>query len=265
MENSCWKKYRMSSKKWILASSYPKFRRNSALIPANAGLFHYAGNNPIRYIDPTGMYEQDHEDKVYSFDIRNKSDFDDVASIMMDKQREGYVARGYDSNTGNYLEFNSYSGMLKFSAGTKEPASLEDLLAQVNSFADKISKTLTAAYMNSAMSLDQTGKYSSFRNMKTFEKWGIPFTMYSVGNSVASGFINFIEKDYYGLAENFYDLGLTAIGYYGGPVGCVVSLELDYIRRGVKFAANELAKYKIYQERKILNNTSQFWFGINVK
>ena len=60
MENSCLKKYKPSSKKWILASRCAGLRRNSALIPANAGLFHYAGNNPVRYIDPTGMSDEDY-------------------------------------------------------------------------------------------------------------------------------------------------------------------------------------------------------------
>ena len=65
MENSCRKKHKPSPKKWILASRCTGFRRNSALIPANAGLFHYSGNNPVRYIDPTGNYvilnESQHE------------------------------------------------------------------------------------------------------------------------------------------------------------------------------------------------------------
>ena len=61
MENSCREKYKPSPKKWILASRQPKFRRNSALIPANAGLFHYAGNNPVRYTDPDGREESTSE------------------------------------------------------------------------------------------------------------------------------------------------------------------------------------------------------------
>ncbi len=77
MENSCRKKYKPSPKKWILASRYPEFRRNSALIPANAGLFHYAGNNPVRYIDPDGR-------ETYSSDI-TKEQYDNSAFLKRDK------------------------------------------------------------------------------------------------------------------------------------------------------------------------------------
>ena len=66
MENSCLKKYKPSPKKWIFASRRTGLRRNSALIPANAGLFHYAGNNPVRYIDPDVRFEVDKKSR-YEF------------------------------------------------------------------------------------------------------------------------------------------------------------------------------------------------------
>ena len=76
METSCRKKYKPSPKKWILASSYPEFRRNSALIPANAGLFHYAGNNPVRYIDPDGKTQ------VYFLYTYNSNDSEDQQMLQ---------------------------------------------------------------------------------------------------------------------------------------------------------------------------------------
>ena len=96
MENSCRKKYKQSPKKWISASSYPEFRRHLRLIPANAGLFHYAGNNPVRYIDPDGRLQ-----------VLSTGGYNFRAELNDDKKVKVYPFVG---NSGN--DFFIYKGYL---------------------------------------------------------------------------------------------------------------------------------------------------------
>jgi len=77
MENSCKENLKQSSKKWVIASCYPKFRRNSCLRSTNAGLFHYAGNCPVRYIDPDGRFWDTVWD-LYSLGVGIKSFINNV-------------------------------------------------------------------------------------------------------------------------------------------------------------------------------------------
>ena len=60
-----------------------RYRKNTCLRLTNAGLFHYAGNNPVRYIDPDGRNEED-EIAFSCKDINIvESDFDFINDFLL--------------------------------------------------------------------------------------------------------------------------------------------------------------------------------------
>ena len=48
------KNYQSSSKNWLSAVKFAEKRRIRLGAPANCDLYHYAGNNPVKYTDPDG-------------------------------------------------------------------------------------------------------------------------------------------------------------------------------------------------------------------
>jgi len=128
METSCRKKYKPSSKKWILASRCAGLRRNSALVPANAGLFHYAGNNPVRYIDPDGRFQT--VDGEYAFFFLKDSNGNPIEEPLANdrdvKVTWGYLLSNegrkikcyYKFDRNNKTEYNYDCHGLTFTGGT---------------------------------------------------------------------------------------------------------------------------------------------------
>ena len=92
MENFCKENLKLSSKKWVIASVYPKFRRNLCLRSTNADLYSYGVNNPVRYIDPDGNSTEVSLDEDGNYIVTGGcADEDRNIYIMKDGVRSGEV------------------------------------------------------------------------------------------------------------------------------------------------------------------------------
>jgi hypothetical protein len=96
-------------------------RRRNGNLPGMGGVFnyvnlhayHYAGNNPVRYIDPTGAYDLNHENKIIYTDLTIK-DLDAANTIFACYQQFGYKVIALDDEGRASLEFTDFRGMNAF-------------------------------------------------------------------------------------------------------------------------------------------------------
>ena len=93
------KKIKSRSKNWVTLINSEEMRQKRTFGPKNCNLYHYAGNNPVRYTDPDGRAPQNltetqrtkYKNKVTSLkpsDIPNNHDCADTALYIYNKSYE---------------------------------------------------------------------------------------------------------------------------------------------------------------------------------
>ena len=78
------KNYQSSSRNWLSAVKFAETRRIRLAAPANCDLYHYAGNNPVKYTDPDGREAGDEFDTLdrAAIDFANTYNDDSIRNNM---------------------------------------------------------------------------------------------------------------------------------------------------------------------------------------
>ena len=165
----------------------------------NLQLYHYAGNNPIKYIDPTGAYTVDDETKTIYCDINDSVDVHSAyKAFAMLSHLDGYKSCvATDSETGSSVTFNSTQAMGQMIEAMRTDDGSVNLASLFSIASD-------AATVGGVISPKALGNLS-----KGFSYAGLLIDFVNVGR-------NLYDKDAYGVVNSGVDVAISVIGIAGG-------------------------------------------------
>jgi RHS repeat-associated protein len=183
----------------------------------NAQLYHYAGNNPVKYTDPDGRTSLDIDNQVIVADITDDADMRKALDQLYVLGDIGYTVNAVDRD-GNGFKFDNYADML-------------DYVTSGVDYMDGL-RFLAGIASNASLGIYAFGKTKSVRTLGNNASFGFTFA------AVVLDGIVFTENPN---LDTFTNVGITALGFIPA-LGPLVSAEASLVKQGIVASAEGTAK-----------------------
>ena len=213
--------------------------------PTCLRLYHYAGNNPVRYVDPMGLYMIDNENGIVYCDLNNKEDMK-LAQKEFSRNEKINSCIATISNSKTRIKFNN-------------PESMKTVMIK-NNF--KIMLDTCEQYISSASTICTIGEWLA-REFEFVESANLLEKEASFSGYIVTA----IDIRKAATNPNFDTVSDVVIDVIGlmGPEGAAVSIYLSVSKKTSKNLAELFVTFGYEYEKQILNNWSRSLVGVDIK
>ena len=211
----------------------------------NCHLYHYAGNNPVRYVDPEGAYTIDDENGTIYCDMDDNKDMK-AAQKEFSKNQNIFSCIATSSNSASKITFNDSKAMKNIIRKNN----FDNMLKAIEDYSSSLS-TYTAAGSFLADDLELIQVSNIFAEISSVT--GYVVTLIDFGEAYSNP--NF---------DTVSDFVIDVVGLMG-PQGTAVSIYFAVSKKASMKFSEFIVRAGYEFEKYLLNTWSRTMVGVDIK